>query len=89
MRLHPAPDPGDTLLLDGVPVVVLCRLARTTAGHSTATRVTPDLPCSCGETLAYVAALSCWRCPRCSTAYRRSALAELCRAAGDGGSKTP
>ena len=48
VRLTPAPDPGDTLLIDGRPAVVLVRLPAK-PGRQPAVRITADLPCGTCE----------------------------------------
>lgn len=74
------PDPGDTLLIDGRPVVVLARLPAT-PGRKPAVRVTADLPCGACEAapLRYDAQRRRWWCPECRRAYDREALADLAR----------
>ena len=53
VSLTPAPEPGDTLLLDDLPHVVLHRLPKL-PGRRPAVRVTADLPCGiCEARLAY------------------------------------
>lgn len=80
VSLTPAPDPGDTLLIGGRPVVVLHRLPKV-SGREPAARVTADLPCGACEAapLRYDALRRRWRCPACRQAYDREALADLIR----------
>ena len=71
------PDPGDTLLVDGKPHVVLFRLPKL-PGRQPAVRVTPDLPCgACEQPLCYDAPARRWRCSGCRTRYDRTALFDL------------
>lgn len=80
VSIAPAPDPGDTLLIDGRPAVVLARLPAT-PGRKPAVRVTVDLPCGACEAapLRYDAPRRRWWCPECRQAYDRAALADLAR----------
>ena len=80
VSVTPAPDPGDTLLIDGRPAVVLYRLPAV-PGRPPAARVTADLPCGTCEAgpLRYDALRRRWRCPSCRTAYDAAALADLAR----------
>ncbi len=83
VSLTPTPDPGDTLLLDGRPTVVLYRLP----GRNPPVRVTGDLPCgTCQSPVRYDAVRCRWWCPSCRVPYDRTALADLARVHGaDGG----
>ena len=78
VSVTPAPDPGDTLLLDGRPHMVLHRLPKL-PGRRSAVRVTDDLPCGACEAapLRYDAPRRRWWCPSCRMAYDRAALADL------------
>ena len=63
VSLTPTPDPGDTLLLDGRPTVVLYRLP----GRNPPVRVTGDLPCgTCQAPVRYDTSRCQWWCPSCS-----------------------
>ena len=81
VSLTPAPDPGDTLLLDGRPAVVLHLLPKL-PGRRPAVRAAFDLPCgACDTPLTYDAPWRRWWCPSCKYAmvYDREALAALAR----------
>ena len=74
-------DPGDTLLLDGRPAVVLHLLPKL-PGRRPAVRAAFDLPCgACDTPLTYDAPWRRWWCPSCKYAmvYDREALAALAR----------
>ena len=78
VTMNPAPDPGATLLVDGVPCVVVAKLPKL-RGRLPAVRVSPDLPCGVCEaaSLRFDPARRCWCCPSCRTTYGRAALADL------------
>ena len=84
MTTHVAPvppqaRPGDTVLVDGRPEVVL-RLLPHLRGRPPAARLTADLPCgTCEEPLSYDALRRQWRCSECRSTYAGEALAELAR----------
>ena len=79
VSVTPAPETGETVLLDGLPHVVLHRLPKL-PGRRPAVRVTAGLPCGiCAAPLAYDEARHGWRCPSCRTGYDRAALAALAR----------
>ena len=81
VSLTPTPDPGDTLLLDGRPAVVLHLLPKL-PGRRPAVRAAFDLPCgACDTPLTYDAPWRRWWCPSCKYAmvYDREALAALAR----------
>ena len=60
--MRPTPEPGDTLLVDGRPAVVVALLPGRHRRDATA-RYAHDLPCSrCGAPLGYCTALQWWRC---------------------------
>ena len=79
--LYPAPELGDTLLVDGRPAVVVTLLP---SGHRQATaRYAYDLPCGqCETPLNYSAAHRCWRCSGCRVVYGHDALVDLAREHG-------
>ena len=71
--------PGDTVLVDGHPMVVLHLLPHH-RGQPTAARLTSDLPCgTCEGPLCYDALRRRWRCSECQTTYDGGALADLVR----------
>ncbi|MCY4482823.1 MAG: hypothetical protein OXC12_08115 [Spirochaetaceae bacterium] len=84
MTTHVAPvppqaRPGDTVLVDGRPEVVL-RLLPHLRGRPPAARLTSDLPCgTCEEPLSYDALRRQWRCSECRSTYDGEALGELVR----------
>ena len=72
-------DPGDTLLFDGRPAVVLHLLPKL-PGRRPAVRAAFDLPCgACEAPLRYDAPRRQWRCSGYSTVYDREALADVAR----------
>ena len=80
--IRPAPELGDTLLVDGRPAVVVSLLPGRWRHEATA-RCAYDLPCSrCGAPLGYSVLIQRWWCNGCRAAYGRDALAELARALG-------
>ena len=90
MTTHVAPvppqaRPGDTVLVDGCPEVVLQQLPHL-RGRPPAARLTADLPCgTCEAPLRYDALRRRWRCSECQSAYDQEALADLVREhVGDG-----
>ena len=84
MTTHVAPvlpqvRPGDTVLVDGHPMVVLHLLPHH-RGQPTAARLTSDLPCgTCEGPLRYDALRRRWRCSECQTTYDGNTLADLVR----------
>ena len=84
MTTHVAPVPpqacpGDTVLVDGCPEVVLQQLPHL-RGRPPAARLTADLPCgTCEAPLRYDALRRRWRCSECQSAYDPEALADLIR----------
>ena len=81
-RVAPVPPQarlGDTVLVDGHPMVVLHLLPHL-AGRPPAARLTSDLPCgACEAPLRYDALRRRWRCSECQTGYDREALGDLVR----------
>ena len=75
--IRPAPELGDTLLVNGRPAVVVELLPDRRRREATA-RYAHDLPCSrCGAALGYCATLKWWRCSGCYRIYGRRALTEM------------
>ena len=80
--IRPAPELGDTLLVNGRPAVVVALLPGRHRHEATA-RCAYDLPCErCGTPLSYSGAHQGWRCVGCRVFYGHSSLAELARAHG-------
>ena len=80
--LHPIPELGDTLLVDGRPAVVVALLPGRQRGETRA-RYAHDMTCSrCGAVLGYCATLQWWRCGGCGRIYGRYALTRMVRARG-------
>ena len=81
-RVAPVPPParpGDTVMVDGHPMVVL-RLLPHLRGRPPAARLTPDLPCgTCEAALRYDALRRRWCCTECQSGYEGEALADLAR----------
>ena len=81
-RVAPVPPParpGDTVMIDGHPMVVL-RLLPHLRGRPPAARLTPDLPCgTCEAALRYDALRRRWCCTECQSGYEGEALADLAR----------
>ena len=81
-RVAPVPPqarPGDTVMVDGHPMVVL-RLLPHLRGRPPAARLTPDLPCrTCEAPLRYDALRRRWCCTECQSGYEGKALADLAR----------
>ena len=77
VHLVPAPEPGDSVLVDGRPHVVVSLLSHH-ARRRPAARVSPDLPCGvCDTALEYDPPRGQWWCPLCRTGYDRETLAGL------------
>jgi hypothetical protein len=77
VHLFPAPEPGDSVLIDGRPHVVVSLLSYH-AQRRPAARVSPDLPCRvCKTTLEYDPSRGHWWCRDCRTEYDQKALADL------------
>ena len=75
----PQARPGDTVLVDGRPMIVL-DLLPLIHGRPPAARMTSDLPCgTCEDPLHYDALRWRWRCSECQTTYDRAALVDLVR----------
>ena len=76
----PQARPGDTVLVDGRPMIVL-DLLPLIHGRPPAARMTSDLPCgTCEDPLHYDALRRRrWRCSECQTTYDRAALVDLVR----------
>ena len=78
--IRPAPELGDTLLVDGRPAVVVELLPGRHRRDATA-RYAYDLSCSrCNAALDYCTALQWWRCSGCGRIYGRPALTRMVRA---------
>ena len=81
-RVAPVPPParpGDTVMVDGHPMVVV-RLLPHLRGRPPAARLTPDLPCgTCEAALRYDALRRRWCCTECQSGYEGEALADLAR----------
>ena len=85
--LVPAPEPGDSVLVDGRPHVVVALLPHQ-ATRRPAARVSPDLPCGvCDTALEYDPTRGHWWCPVCRTGYDREALADLAAGHAAGGQR--
>ena len=77
VHLFPAPEPGDSVLVDGSPHVVVALISHHTRRRP-ATRVSPDPPCSvCDKALVYDTVRGHWWCAVCRTGYDQEALVEL------------
>ena len=77
--MRPAPDLGDTLLVDGRAAVVVS-LQPGRLRHEVTAHCAYDLPCGrCGTPLSYSAAHQWWRCSSCRVFYGHNALAKLVR----------
>ena len=80
VNMRPAPELGDTLLVEGRPAVVVSLLPDR---HRHEARYAYDLPCGrCGTPLSYSVAHQWWRCSVCRVVYGHNALAELAREHG-------
>ena len=80
--MRPAPELGDTLLVDGRPAVVMSLLPGRHR-HEVTARYAYDLPCGrCGTPLSYSGVHRSWRCDGCRASYGHGALAKLARAHG-------
>ena len=77
--MHPAPELGDTLLVNGRPAVVVALLSGRHR-HQVTARCAYDLPCDrCGAPLSYSGVQQSWQCNGCRVAYSRAVLAKLAR----------
>lgn len=75
----PQARPGDTVLVEGRPMLVLHLLPHH-RGQPTAARLTSDLPCgTCEGPLRYDVLRRRWRCSECQTTYDGDTLADLVR----------
>ena len=80
--MRPAPELGDTLLVDGRPAVVVSLLPGRHR-HEVTARYAYDLPCGrCGTPLSYSAVHQSWWCRGCRVFYGHETLAELAREHG-------
>jgi len=80
-RVVPVPrcEPGDTVMVDGRPHLVLFHLPRL-AGRPLAARVTHDPPCRlCEAPLRWELPRRTWCCPDCHDTPTREHLQEWCR----------
>ena len=80
--IRPAPELGDTLLVDGRPAVVVALLPGRHR-HEVTARCAYDLPCDrCGTPLSYSGMCQSWRCSGCRVFYGHRTLAKLARTHG-------
>ena len=80
--MYPAPELGDTLLVDGRPAVVVA-LLRGRHWREVTARCAYDPPCDrCGVPLSYSGAHQTWRCVGCDVSYGHAALARLAHVHG-------
>ena len=80
-RMVPVPrcEPGDTVMVDGVPALVLFLLPRL-AGRPLAARVTHDPPCRlCEAPLRWELPRRTWYCTECSDVPSTETLADWAR----------
>ena len=80
--MRPAPELGDTLLVDGRPAVVVALLPGRHR-HQVTARCAYDLPCGqCGTPLSYNGGHQWWQCSGCRVFYGHAALARLAHVHG-------